>query len=238
MCALALVLAVVTAFYLIHQGKIILQARKVSAYEKENEELLRKNALVLELKEKMDRLDVLNVRIAGMFGAAVEMPRVTGSHGVDTQAGSPAASDGLPAVVEKTIPAPPTAPAAESIADARPSAWPLTAFGYVTRKFSGSGHTGLDIAVPVDTPVKATGEGIAIEARYDPVYGYYALIDHGGGLSSLYAHNARLLVSEGQRVGKDEIIAFSGSTGESTAPHLHYEVRKEGLPVDPEQYIR
>jgi murein DD-endopeptidase MepM/ murein hydrolase activator NlpD len=240
LCAAGIVLLAAAAVFLANQGKLISLARKASEYEQENQELLRKNALILELAERMERLEVLYDQIAGMFGASAEMPQVPADSGALAGEASPSAAGvSLPGLDAGKVPGSLIAPIPEP-EDARPSAWPLTALGYVTRRFGDlrGGHAGIDIAVPSGTPVKVTGDGTVVEARYDPVYGNYVLIDHGSGFSTFYAHNTRLLVSEGQRVEKDEIIAFSGTTGESTAPHLHYEIRKEGVAVDPQQYLR
>lgn len=129
----------------------------------------------------------------------------------------------------------------DGVADsAAPDAWPLTERGYVTRGLTKTKtpHPGLDIAVPQNSYIRASGPGVVKTAGEDPVYGRYLVIDHGGGLESLYGHASRLLVSEGTRVKRQQMIALSGSTGQSTAPHLHFEVRKDGKPVDPYQYVR
>ncbi|SEF60142.1 Septal ring factor EnvC, activator of murein hydrolases AmiA and AmiB [Caloramator fervidus] len=97
-------------------------------------------------------------------------------------------------------------------------------------------HTGIDIAVPTGTPIYAMSDGEVIIAQYLNGYGYTVVIDHGGGVTSLYAHLSRILVYEGQKVEKGDMIAKSGSTGYSTGPHLHFEVRINGEPVNPEPY--
>ncbi len=129
----------------------------------------------------------------------------------------------------------------DGVADAAaPDAWPLTERGFVTRGLTrtSSPHPGIDIAVPQNSYIRASGPGTVKVAGEDPVYGKFIVIDHGGGLESVYGHAARLLVSQGTRVKRLQVIALSGSTGQSTAPHLHFEIRKNGQPVDPYQYVR
>ena len=125
--------------------------------------------------------------------------------------------------------------------DTRPVAWPLTQAGFITQMrqgTAGSEHPGLDIAVPADSYIRAAGSGTVKDAGVDPVYGRYILIDHGDGLESMYGHASRLFVEAGDRVERNEVIALSGSTGRSTAPHLHFEIRDGGQPVDPLAYVR
>lgn len=98
-------------------------------------------------------------------------------------------------------------------------------------------HSGVDIAAAHGTPICAAAPGIVIESKYRRGYGNMVLIDHGGGLATLYGHCSRLLVLEGQKVEKGAVIANIGSTGLSTGPHLHFEVRKNGKPVDPMGYL-
>jgi murein DD-endopeptidase MepM/ murein hydrolase activator NlpD len=97
-------------------------------------------------------------------------------------------------------------------------------------------HTGLDIQAPMGTPVRATQTGVVSQAGWSDVYGRVVMIDHGAGWVTLYGHNSKLLVSVGQRVVKGQVIAYSGSTGMSTGPHIHYEIRHNGVQVNPAKY--
>jgi murein DD-endopeptidase MepM/ murein hydrolase activator NlpD len=97
-------------------------------------------------------------------------------------------------------------------------------------------HKGLDIRASMGTPVHATQAGRIAQAGWSDVYGRMVLINHGAGYSTLYGHNSRLLVSVGDWVEQGEVIAYSGSTGMSTGPHIHYEVRRDGVPVNPLNY--
>ncbi|HBF39575.1 MAG TPA: peptidase M23 [Firmicutes bacterium] len=98
-------------------------------------------------------------------------------------------------------------------------------------------HTGLDIAVEYGRPIMAADSGIVIFAGYNGGYGKMLLIDHGSGFSTLYGHTSVLLVNKGQTVVKGQIVAKVGTTGLSTGPHLHFEIRKNGTPVNPNNYL-
>ncbi len=98
-------------------------------------------------------------------------------------------------------------------------------------------HTGLDIPAPSGTPIYATADGTVETAKWFGGYGLYVQLAHGGDMETRYGHMSRLNVSAGQRVKKGELIGFVGSTGRSTGPHLHYEVRIAGQAVNPEPYL-
>ena len=113
-------------------------------------------------------------------------------------------------------------------------------FGYRRDPFTGErkGHSGMDLAVPTGTSVRAALPGTVTVSTYNQGgYGYYVMIDHGSGLSTLYGHNSQLLVRVGQTVEAGDVIALSGSTGRSTGPHLHFEVRINGERTNPRSYL-
>ena len=112
-------------------------------------------------------------------------------------------------------------------------------FGYRRDPFTGEtrGHTGMDLAVPTGTPIRAALPGTVTVSQYSGSYGYYVMIDHGGGLSTLYAHNSRLVARVGDTVEAGDIVSISGSTGRSTGPHLHFEVRVNGQRTNPRFYL-
>lgn len=125
--------------------------------------------------------------------------------------------------------------------------WPISIKGTITSGYGNrispiSGrrefHLGVDIAAPRGTGVVAVANGTVITSRYQRSYGNVIQIDHGGGISTVYAHNSSLLVTAGQKVNKGQIIAKVGSTGDSTGNHLHFEVRINGKTVNPLGYIR
>jgi murein DD-endopeptidase MepM/ murein hydrolase activator NlpD len=116
--------------------------------------------------------------------------------------------------------------------------WPVS--GPVTSGFGirwGRMHEGIDIAVGTGTPVHAASAGTVIYAGWMEGYGNLVVIDHGNGLSTAYGHNSSLASSVGQTVSAGQVIAYSGSTGHSTGPHVHFEVRVNGSPVDPLGYL-
>ncbi|HHV13020.1 MAG TPA: M23 family metallopeptidase [Clostridiales bacterium] len=113
-------------------------------------------------------------------------------------------------------------------------------FGYRLDPFTGQrkGHSGLDIGVAKETPIRAALDGTVRFVRYKTTgYGYHLAIDHGGGFITLYAHCSKILVTEGQVVKAGDIIAQVGSTGRSTGPHLHFEVRANGEMKNPRSYL-
>jgi murein DD-endopeptidase MepM/ murein hydrolase activator NlpD len=116
--------------------------------------------------------------------------------------------------------------------------WPVS--GTVTSGFGprwGRMHEGIDIAVPTGTPVRAAGAGTVISVGWQGGYGNLVVIDHGGGLATAYAHNSALLVAVGQQVATGQTVASSGNTGNSSGPHVHFEVRVNGVAADPLAYL-
>ncbi len=125
-----------------------------------------------------------------------------------------------------------------------PSIWPTegwisSRFGYRNSPFTGQRefHKGLDISGRIGTPIYAPAKGTVIFAGVDGGYGKTMVLNHGGGLITRYAHMHRIAVKRGQTVTRGEMIGYVGNTGRSTGPHLHYEVRLNGVTVNPERYI-
>ncbi|MBC2722306.1 peptidoglycan DD-metalloendopeptidase family protein [Desulfosporosinus sp.] len=126
------------------------------------------------------------------------------------------------------------------------STWPVpgyysisSPFGWRTHPITKkrSMHTGTDVVAPTGTKLHAAGAGVVIMAGWNTAYGNMTIIDHGSGISTLYGHQSRLDVSEGQAVNANQVIGAVGSTGWSTGAHLHFEVRVGGNPTDPIQYF-
>ncbi len=121
-------------------------------------------------------------------------------------------------------------------------AYPAASRGIISSEFgvwrSYRRHTGIDVAMSVGSSIKAADGGVVTYSGYSSSYGYYIIIDHGGNMTTLYAHNSKLLVSKGEKVFQGQTIAYSGNTGNSTGPHLHFEVRINGVPQNPRNYVK
>lgn len=107
----------------------------------------------------------------------------------------------------------------------------------VSSKIRVSTHTGLDIAATTGTPIKVVADGTITFAAYSGSYGYLVKVDHGNGVETWYGHTSKMLVKEGQAVKAGNTIALVGITGNSTGPHLHFEVRINGEHVNPQKYL-
>ncbi len=196
------------------------QAARVPELEREIAGLRAENAKVQKLAENLAQLSAEYEKIRKMLGADVLAAN--------------AAPERLPAAE----PAPAErGSAGTGLSPEIPTSWPLTKAGFVTRELHGSGqgsHPGVDIAVAQQSYIRASGAGVVTEAGFDSIYGLYVLIRHGNsGYSSMYGHASRLFVAPGDSVRQNEVIALSGNTGRSTAPHLHFEILQEGTPIDP-----
>lgn len=198
-------------------GRMSLRAARTAELERENVRLAAENAKVERIAANLERTEGVYRQIRALSGLSVELterPENVPAKGAD-----------------------PPAPRA-GVASAEPSGWPLAIKGFTTDGFSGlEGHPGIDIAVPENTPVLATALGVVRQTGSDKILGKFVVLGHPGGLETMYAHNAHLLVERGRTVERGETIAYSGTSGRSSAPHLHYEVRRDGLPTDPEPYL-
>lgn len=125
-----------------------------------------------------------------------------------------------------------------------PSLWPI--IGRLTSHFGsrmdpfadeGSFHSGLDISAPAGTAVHAAADGVVKRSEWGGAYGKMVIVDHGNGYQTWYAHLSRYNVIPGQEVRRGEVIAYTGATGRVTGAHLHYEVRRQGNPVDPHRFL-
>jgi murein DD-endopeptidase MepM/ murein hydrolase activator NlpD len=221
--------ALVIAFWF----PIASQAARVPGLVRELEELSAERARVAELARTLQEVEAQYERVRQMLGAdapvqgetAPMLPPLRNDTGASRTGGPPAAG---------------AAGGPDEQHSAAIDLWPLAIPGFITRSLSdaGSRHPGLDIAVARNTYIRAAGAGVVRAAGIDEVYGYFVILEHGGGLETVYGHASKIFVTAGDRVGRGEVIALTGSTGRSSAPHLHFEVREGGKPVDPLLYVR
>lgn len=192
------------------------RAARVGELEAEVAALEEDNARIAELARQLEEVERRYEGVREMFGSA---PAASPSAVWLPPAGGSGRASSDPRALGNTL----------------PESWPLTERGFVTQGLLDAEveHPGLDIAVPSDSYIRAAGGGMVVDAGEDPVYGRFVVIDHGDGYSSLYGHASMILVERGQRVRQSEVIALSGSTGRSTAPHLHFEILLNGEAVDP-----
>ncbi len=125
-----------------------------------------------------------------------------------------------------------------------PVGWPVTGrlmdgYGHRSDPFSGEGamHTGIDISASMGSPVKSTADGIVAYSGWNSGYGRCVIVDHGNGYQTLYGHLSRASVIVGEEVRQGEIVGLVGTSGRSTGPHLHYEVRIHSTPVNPYRFL-
>lgn len=198
------------------------RASRVTALESQVDSLQAEQARVQELSRQMEGIERQYAHIRSLFGSGAP---ATPSD-VWLPPGTGAASGSVGRVTST-----------QDLASASvPNSWPLTERGFVTQGLldgDEGDHTGVDIAIPTDSYIRAAGAGTVVDVGEDPLYGRFVVIDHGDGYTTLYGHASLNLVSRGQRVRQDEVIALSGSTGRSTAPHLHFEILKNGEALDP-----
>ena len=227
----AIAFVVVLATY----GSVLFRARQVSSLEDQNQKLLHQSAQVDSLRDELVRLQAMGIQIKKMLGLDLTQEDSVLVASLSPTVKSPAIweegdGDGVGSEEQKQM------------LKAIPSLWPVK--GYISREFRTTGgeksedyHPGIDIAARENTPIKACAEGIVVTDNWDESYGNMIVIDHGFGIYTLYGHNSRNLVKKGDRVARGQTIAFVGNTGNSTAPHLHFEIRENGIPVDPRAYL-
>jgi hypothetical protein len=208
----------------------------------QNQQLKEKLAEIDKIAEKIDEIEVIEDKLMVMAGereAERELEAVT--VGEETESFGKTAltlPDGLReyhGYVAEHRGAELMAPIGEPVS----GGWLSRGFGERVSLGPKGFHPGIDIAIPEGTDVRATAPGVVIFAGNDPIYGNLVIIEHGlTGYTTFYGHNKQLKVKVGDIVKRGGVIAISGNTGESSAPHLHYEVRLHGVPVNPLKYIK
>lgn len=207
-------------------------------------------ARVPGLVRTVDRLEAENRKIADLVAALDSAERRYDR--IRTMLGADIVPD--PVRLGATLPVAPTIRArmagATSPYEAGPSVpthWPLDEAGYVTRGQALGGspadtreeaHPGVDVAVPIGVPVRASGGGTVLQAGEDSEYGTFVLVEHPDGYQTKYGHLSRMTVRAGQAVDAGVVIGLSGNTGRSSAPHLHFEIRRGNEPIDPRTMLK
>jgi murein DD-endopeptidase MepM/ murein hydrolase activator NlpD len=230
----ALVVGLLVVLFFAFAGPIFRAAARVPGLEGEVARLREDNGRVQQLAAALSRAEANYQALRQMLGGRTPRDSVVAI-----------ASPELMRAAPVRVGAPSGARRYETGASP-PSHWPLDVEGFVTRGRVGIGaggdgvetHEGIDIAAPIGTPVRASGGGTVTAAGTDPDYGLFALLRHPGGYESMYGHASRLLVHEGQEVSAGQVIALTGNSGRSTAPHLHFEVRRQGQSLDPLAFVK
>jgi murein DD-endopeptidase MepM/ murein hydrolase activator NlpD len=220
-------------------------AREARALRAENESLRRSVAHVAELEAELERHREFTRRVADMIG--LEIPALPDS---TTLAAGTAESADESDFAGEMVPAtgePAPRITGVMVADCRPDPnnrpRGLPVHGRISRGFHPSAenpglrHAGIDIAAHEGSPVFAPASGVVVYAGEDDVFGLMITIDHGGGFKTIYGHNSELKARIGTKVRRGEVIALSGNTGLSTAPHLHYEIQRGNEPIDPLAFL-
>ncbi len=221
--AMAVVLAITLILFFIFYGRLMVRAAQAEKLEKENEALKLYKYKLLLLEQNMKDTRAVVDKIAVLAGVDFQVPELpSDSELLATIEENQSQNSGLEDPTQRRI----------------PGGLPLR--GFMTRGYSDDSdneHPGVDIAAAIGTPVLATAAGKVAFAGYDSTYGLTVIIEHDNNISTLFGHNSELLVSAGNLVAAGSKIALSGNTGRSTAPHLHYEIREYGKPVNPLRYI-
>ncbi|HWA15889.1 MAG TPA: M23 family metallopeptidase [Gemmatimonadales bacterium] len=202
------------------------------------------------LVRQVDRLEAENRKIADLVAALDSAERRYDR--IRAMLGADIVPD--PVRLGATLPVAPTvrarlasAPNPYEAGPSRPTHWPLDEAGYVTRGQALGGnptdtrveaHPGVDVAVPIGVPVRASGGGTVLQAGEDPEYGTFVLLEHPDGYQTKYGHLSRRTVTAGQLIDAGMVIGLSGNTGRSSAPHLHFEIRRGNEPIDPRTMLK
>ena len=233
----AIAVAVLVVLFFAFAGPITRSAARVPGLEREVTRLRVENSRVQQLAAALNRAEANYQELRQILG--VRAPPTTRS------GGSVARNVGL-SVSMRAVPVRASLPGVAARYEngaSIPSHWPLDVKGFVTRgqvrpDMPEESHPGIDIAVPAGTPVRASGGGKVAAAGYDADYGLFVLLRHPNGYETMYGHASRLLAAEGDDVHAGQVIGLSGNSGRSTAPHLHFEIRRDGKSVDPLDLVK
>ena len=232
------VILVGVAVVVVAYGPILAAAMRAPLLQRRVNELTQENARVDQLARALSNAEARYAHLRGMLGARMPTPAP------DTE-GQYAAGQERLYIAPPMLARPPAADSAARSAGSQAMLfrWPLSVPSYRTRgmvmdTLSEEMHPGIDLAVPEGSDVRAAGAGVVERAGTDSSYGLFVLLQHPGGYQTMYGHLSRILVSRGDTVAAGQVIAQSGNTGRSTAPHLHFEVRLRGRSIDPTKLVR
>ena len=231
----AIAVAILAVGFFAFAGPIMSNAARVPGLQREVARLRAENSRVQQLAVALNHAEANYQELRQILGAkAPPAPRGGGT-------ASPSLSSGMRAVTIRATP--PAARPRYEVGASAPSHWPLDVPGFVTRGQVRPGdaaesHPGIDIAVPAGTPVRASGGGTVAAVGYESDYGLFVLLRHPSGYETMYGHASRLLAAEGDQVEAGQVIGLSGNSGHSTAPHLHFEIRRGGKSLDPLDLVK
>jgi len=228
-------LSAITLYY----SKLVVKAAQSASLQQENSTLRGYLAKVVDIEKSFKKNRELAERLAQMAGVDLESYEQPENFNLDsmlTDSANAMPSELVGAPGEYKIPLTKEELQKQTVPYGRPL------YGWISRTFmtdekGGEKHLGFDFAVKNGTSVTATASGVVTFAGWDDTFGNLVIIDHGNGYETIYGHNQKLLVEEGESVLKGDVIALSGNTGKSSAPHLHYEIRKNGVAIDPAPYL-
>ncbi|UCB51883.1 MAG: M23 family metallopeptidase [Candidatus Zixiibacteriota bacterium] len=227
----------------IFHGRLLYEVIAGKSLKQENQKLRRYNAKVVELERELGEYKRFVLRVAQLAGVEYQGGTQTqlasyseGPDWLDAEVVSSFAGEEIQsALTSDSIAVEPGS------AGGIPRGAPIE--GWITQEFSlnipgfGTQHPGIDFAAKTGTEVKATADGKVILVVWDDMYGKLVAVDHANGYATYYGHNSKILVNPGDAVRRNQVIALSGNTGRSSAPHLHYEIRKDDVPVDPGSFL-
>lgn len=257
LCFWVVILVVLTLFY----GKAVSDLITGTSLRSENERLKEYNSKVVELEKELQEYRKFTQKVAELAG--IENPFSTISSKTETKLTLSEEEAGPTKEEETALSLKDGKRASERFSQEKPTSLvtpkeekakvhsdstgriprgqPIR--GWITKEFSlnelvfGGGHTGIDFAAKEGTEVKVTADGIVNFAGWDDVYGNLVAVDHGNGYVTYYGHNSKITVDSGSFVKRGQILALSGNSGKSSAPHLHYEIRKEKIAIDPKDFL-
>ncbi len=210
-----IVALVIAAFF---YGRLVSEAMEAKGLRTENEALMEQHTEYLLLKQELEKNREIVSRIKMLAG--IDTMDVSDSLNADSTILAEIASNHINTQI--------------------PYGYPLR--GFISKRFTefglfGEKHLGLDITCPEETFVHSTADGVVEFVGWDDYFGNLIRINHQNGYESVYAHNKESRVEEGEKVKRGDVIALSGNSGISSGPHLHYEVLKNGKPLDPERFL-